>query len=284
MRRQLSNVFALMVLVGAVGLAWGDTAEDNLRRARQAWDQGKRDEALELVAKAMAQAPNDSAPVVLRVQFLDALGKHKEALADLAKLLSAKPNEAELYDLRGSVHFKAGMIKESLADFDRFLALKPNEFPGHWRRGITCYYAGAFDEGKKQFEGYEKVDTNDVENAVWRYLCMARSVGVAKAQADILKIGNDRRIPMMKVYELFSGKAKPEDVMTAAKSGDPSAAELRQRLFYTHLYLGLWHEAQGDKKLALEHLKKAAEDYRISHYMGDVARVHVQVLKSGSEK
>ena len=102
-----------------------------------------------------------------------------------------------------------------------FLRLKPDERAGHWRRGITCYYAKRFDEGRKQFEAYEEKDTNDVENAVWRYLCMARAEGVDKARASILKIGNDRRVPMMQVYALFAGKAKPEDVMASIKEGDP---------------------------------------------------------------
>ena len=65
-------------------------------------------------------------------------------------------------------------MKESLADFDKFLALRPAEKNGHWKRGISLYYAGRFEDGKKQFEGYENVDTNDVENAVWHFLCNAR--------------------------------------------------------------------------------------------------------------
>jgi len=82
----------------------------------------------------------------------------------------------------------------------------PRNTPATGGAGITCYYAGKFDEGKKQFEGYEQVDTNDVENAVWRYLCMAKSVGVEKARAQILKIGRDKRKPMMEVYALFAAR------------------------------------------------------------------------------
>src|SRR4029077_18897172 len=133
-----------------------------------------------------------------------------EALADLNKVLELDPKRAEVINRRGALHFKLGQIKESVADFDRFIALRPDEALGHWMRGISLYYAGRFDDGRKQFVGYEKVDTNDVENAVWRYICMAKTVGADKARDTILKIGNDKRIPMMVVYELFSGKAKPE--------------------------------------------------------------------------
>lgn len=254
-----------------------DTAEDLLTRARLAWEKGQREEAVTLATKAIEAAPDSGDAYLQRGLFLDGSRKFAEALADFTKVLEIDPR-SEVYHYRGCTHFKLGKIKESLADFDKYLALRPDAKAGHWQRGITCYYAGKYEEGRKQFEGYEEIDTNDVENAVWRYLCMARTVGVEKAQKEILKIGKDKRVPMMKVYELFSGKAKPEDVLTAANSGNPSPAELKQRFFYAYLYLGLYYEAQGDKKLALKHLKKAAED-PIGHYMGDVARVHVMLLK-----
>ena len=55
--------------------------------------------------------------------------------------------------------------------------------------------------------------------------------------------------------------------------------ERQQRLFYAHLYLGLYFDSTGDQKQAVEHLTKATEDYRVPHYMGDVARVHRDVLR-----
>ena len=48
-------------------------------------------------------------------------------------------------------------------------------------------------------------------------------MGVDKARAGILKIGRDRRVPMMEVYALFAGKAQPADVLAAAKRGEPGA-------------------------------------------------------------
>src|SRR5262249_24851644 len=140
----------------------------------------------------------------------------------------------------------------------------------------SLYYAGRFDEGRRQFEGYEKVDANDVENAVWHFLCVARKDGLARARASVLKIGKDKHVPMMQVYDLYRGVLRPADVLAAAAAG---AAERKQRLFYAHLYLGLYHNAVGDKGKAREHLALAAGKYRIAHYMGDVARVHHELLK-----
>jgi lipoprotein NlpI len=191
---------------------------------------------------------------------------------------------AAAFDRRGGDHFVAGRIKESVADFDMAVKLDPKREPWHWRRGISYYYAGEFEKGKKQFEGYQTVDSSDVENATWRYLCMARLSGVAEASKAILKIGDDRRVPMRQIYDLYAGKLKPEDVLKAATAGKPPPPALNMRLFYAHLYLGLYYEAAGREKLARKHLYKAADDHRIGHYMWDVAHVHANILRAKEKK
>jgi lipoprotein NlpI len=199
-------------------------------------------------------------------------------LAALTRQIQADPTKAEAYHQRGCVNFKLANFSASLADFDKYIALKPAAKAGHWQRGISCYYAGHFEEGRRQFEAYQDVDKNDVENAVWRYLCMAKSMGIPKARQAMLKIGDDRRVPMRQVYEMYSGRLKPEEVIAAAQAGKPTEEVLKRQLFYAHLYVGIHYHLEGKIDLALEHLNKAAGEYRISHYMGDVARVHRDLL------
>ena len=123
-----------------------------------------------------------------------------------------------------------------------------------------------------------------MENAVWHFLCAARADGVDKARASMLKIGKDTRVPMMKVYDLYRGAAKPEDVLAAAERRRRDRSRGRkERLFYAHLYLGLYFDATGDKKQALEHMTLAAHKYYVDGYMGDVARVHEKVLLNDKE-
>jgi lipoprotein NlpI len=255
-----------------------DGTDDLLKSASEAMKSGKVDEALDFLNKAAAADPNNARVFLLRGGVHEFAGHHKEAIGDFDKAIALDAKLAEAYDQRGSERFKIGDIAGSLADFDKFLELEPKARAGHWKRGITCYYAGKFEEGAKQFKGYEDVDTNDVENAVWHYLCVARMSSVEKARSSLLKIGNDRRVPMMQVYALFAGKMKPEDVLAAVKEGKPGAEELNKRLFYAELYLGLYWEVEGDKKKALEHLSEATE-HKIGHYMWDVARVHHDLLK-----
>jgi lipoprotein NlpI len=270
----------LMALVVLGLFVAAESADDLLKEARAALEKGDAKGALALADRAVEREPKSAPARFVRGAAREALGKHADAVADFDKAIELDGTLAEAYDHRGSERFKLGQVKESLADFDRYLELRPEAKNGHWKRGISLYYAGKFEEGRKQFEGYEKVDTNDVENAVWHYLCNARAVGVEKARAQMLKVGKDRRVPMMEVYALYAGQAKPEDVLTAARAGEPREDELKRRLFYAHLYLGLYYEAEGDRKKAREHITKAADDYRIGHYMGDVARVHRDLLKN----
>ncbi len=231
------------------------------------------------VPKARGEAVNEMQAAQQAYSKRDWDGTVKAA----SKAIAGDAKLAGAYQVRGMAQFMRSKFAESAADFDRYLELRPEEKNRHWMRGISLYYAGKYDEGRKQFEGYEKVDTNDVENAVWHFLCVARKDGLAKARKGLLKIGNDKRVPMTQVYELFRGTIKPADVEAAAR--DVAGVEAGKRAwFYAHLYLGTYYDVTGDKEKALGHLKLADEKYRIEHYMGDVARVHHALLKAERKK
>ncbi len=283
MRTTLLSCLAWVFILGsAARCAMGDRT-DLLKDARDALTQGKAEKALGLADHAIAGDSKNAEAYLLRGSIYEVLQRHKEAIADFDKTIQLDPKIAVAYNHRGSEHFKLGHIRESIQDFDKYLELRPKEAPGHWQRGISYYYAGRYDEGRKQFEAYEGVDQNDVENVVWRYLCMARVVGFEKARQSMLKVGEDKRVPMRQIYELYCGRAKPADVLAAAQADQPTAKELNQRLFYANLYLGLYYEAAGERKRTLEHIAKAAEDYKVAGYMWDVARVHLEILRKAAK-
>lgn len=168
--------------------------------------------------------------------------------------------------------FRAVRIAESLKGFDQVAKMVPRYAPQLWQRGIAQYYAGQYKQCRAQFESHRTVNPNDVENAAWHFLCVARAESPEKARAALLPVGPDARVPMRQVYELFGGKLKPEQVLAAA--GDAAEAQ-----FYAHLYLGLYFEALGDAPRARKHIaESAAERYTVGGYMHDVARVHLRLL------
>jgi lipoprotein NlpI len=262
-----------------VPLATAQTADDLLTQAQTAQRKASLGEALILASKAVSLAPTNAQCYYVRGRLYAEDREPAKALADFDQALALEPRAAEIYQLRGVEQFKLGHFKESCADFDKFLGFAPQRAAQHWQRGISCYYAGRYEDGRKQFELHQTVNPNDVENAVWHFLCVARAGGLTKARASLLPISDDSRAPMMQIYALFAGKAKAEEVLAAAKSGAASPAQLNHQLFYAHLYIGLFNEAAGNEKLATKHIREAAEQYKVDDYMGEAARVHAQLLK-----
>jgi lipoprotein NlpI len=231
----------------------------------------------------LVNAQNDVEKTLSEALAAAKKGPSEQAVELLTQALSAKPDLAAGYYLRGRENFRLGRIKESRSDFDKYVELRPQLESQQWERGITYFYAGDFAKGAKQFELYQTFHDQDVENSVWRYLCMVPDEGIEKAQKTMLPIARDPRVPMMTIYDLYRGKAKPEDILEAVKEGDVPADVRASREFYAHLYLGLWYDAAGEKAKAREHIF-LAEKRPIGHYMYDVARVHAERLRTQKDE
>jgi lipoprotein NlpI len=175
---------------------------------------------------------------------------------------------------RAVADFEAGRIADSVAGFDTLARLVPSAAPQLWQRGIAQYYAGRYADCRAQFESHRTVNPNDVENAAWHFLCVARAESAANARKALLPVGPDPRVPMSRIYEMFRGTLEPAKVLEAA-GAQPGAQ------FYAQLYLGLYFEATGDERRALEHITAAASDrFRAAGgYMHTVARVHLEILR-----
>jgi lipoprotein NlpI len=273
------SIAALIFMADTI-TAVEETGGDLIGRAQKAFSSDQRDVAMALATKAIETDPKNPRGYFVRARFHEESSEPVKALTDYDQALKLDPSLAEAWQNRGIIHFKLARIDESISDFDQFLKLNPAQAPYHWQRGICYYYARRFEDGRNQFELHQTVNPNDVENAVWHFLCVARSAGVDKARASLMPIREDARVPMMQIYALFAGKAKLEDVLRAARAGEPAAPELRQRLFYAHLYAGLYSEARGDETQAREHIAKAVHEYGGADYMSSVARVHLILSES----
>jgi lipoprotein NlpI len=280
-----SFVLMALVLLGTLSLLsaaepQNATVGELLRQAQEA---DSAEAAIELASQALKLEPENVSALFFRARVQAAIRHHADAAKDYDRLLELQPDEAEYYYSRGRSRFCAGQVEESIADFDKYIELRPEVKSQQWERGIALYYAGRYEAGAAQFELYQTYHDNDVENATWRYLCMARAVGVEKAQAALLPIENDTRVPMMQIYALYRGELKPAEVLQAATvgagEGAAAATRLNNNLFYVHLYLGLYYEAAGEAKLARAHLLTAADKHKIGHYMWDVARLHAERLR-----
>jgi len=173
---------------------------------------------------------------------------------------------------RAVADLQQGRITQAVEGFDRVAKLVPGYAPQLWQRGIALYYAGRYTDCRAQFESHRSVNPDDVENAAWHFLCVARGESTEKAKRALLPVGPDSRAPMREIYEMFRGKYTPEQVMRAAGTGIEAQ-------FYAYLYTGLYYEALGDAEHALRQITEAAGNrFSAAGYMHAVARVHRDLL------
>ncbi|MBD2212255.1 hypothetical protein H6G27_20635 [Nostoc linckia FACHB-104] len=183
-------------------------------------------------------------------------------------IIRNQPQNPNAYIRRGMVNFQLTKIDESIQDFDTAEKLDTRLKPYLWQRGLSYYYAEKFAEGAEQFEIDLTVNAQDVEETVWRYLCIARLDSVEKARNSLLTVRNDPRRIMRSVYDLYAGNCTPNDVLNVGQS------EGVKGNFYSHLYLGLYYEVENNMELAQEYIVKAADNYKIDDYMWYLAQVH----------
>lgn len=182
--------------------------------------------------------------------------------------LAAEPRNPDLYIQRGMTYFKLADIATAIGDFDRAEQLNPALTPYLWQRGLAYYYAGRFADGVQQFTVDLTVNGHDVEETVWRYLCQAQLQGAQAARESLLSVRHDPRPVMEWIYKLFAGEYEAEGVI--AHHHD---AGRRDRM-YSHLYVGLYYEAERDQERARSSITQAAQMHVVEDYMGWVAIVH----------
>ncbi|MEM9018485.1 MAG: hypothetical protein AAGC68_15835, partial [Verrucomicrobiota bacterium] len=138
---------------------------------------------------------------------------------------------ATAFQRRGEARFFEANIAGCIADFDAFLKMYPEQDPYHWQRGLAYYYAKEYEEGKAQFERHQDVNSQDVENAVWHFICSVRAPGgsLEEARDGFIPIQLDSRVPMKEVHALFAGEGSVDDVLNAAAADEDSVVSEQER-------------------------------------------------------
>ena len=113
-------------------------------------------------------------------------------LLGFACIVLAAQSPQALLD-RAVDEFEQGRFAQSAATFDEVAKMIPQQAPQLWQRGIALYYAGRYADCRRQFESHRTVNPDDVENAAWHFLCVAREQSPDKARAALLPVGPDSR-------------------------------------------------------------------------------------------
>jgi len=218
----------------------------------------------------------------LNVQLRQALDRddHQQAIGLLDKMIEMKPSLPNLYYYRATENYMAENFRASVDDFDTLIKLQPSRSDSLWERGISCYFAGDYADGAKQFLDYQNYHDQDVENSVWRYLCLAKSEGLAKARETLIPIERDPRPGLQEALEMYRGNVTPEKLLDQMEKTELTGQTAAGYRFYTLLYVGLYYVAEGKNDLAAKYLKLAADpklldsgSSRISTYMWETAGI-----------
>ncbi len=258
------------------------SASESAAAPREALDEIKRrltsglnaEEAIGEMDRAILRFPGFAPLHEARGRYLDARESRAEALKAFDRALECEAGLPGLRHERASLLFRLEKFPEALRDYAESIAAGagPHDADSCWERGLAWYYAGDFEAGQKQFEGYHRADSLDIENGLWRFLCIAEREGVPRAVETVLDYPRKVRPPFPALLALYSGRGSPEAVLEEARRGDPGAAGENERLFYAHYYIAKHFEVRREKAKALEQIEKALE-HRIGHFMYDCARI-----------
>jgi len=204
------------------------------------------------------------------------------ALAELNGLVGEEPSRYHHY--RAEVYFRLGRFEDSLKDYHKAVEHGwPHDDDSCWERGLAQYYVGEFKNGAEQFARYHRVGALDIENGIWRFLCIAEEHGIEKARETMFEYTRKLRNPFPALLEVFMGRGEPEAVFEEAKRGVTSDVERTTNQFYAHYYLGKYYEIVDQDKKALEQVQLALK-YPIQHFMYACAMADEKRLQKPSPK
>ena len=160
-----------------------------------------------------------------------------QELERLDGLIGDEPSR--LHHDRAEVLFRLGRFEESVRDYDAAARFGwPHNEDSCWERGLAQYYAGDYLAGAEQFARYHRVGALDIENGLWRFLCIAEEDGLAKARETMFEYSRKLRTPFPALLALYMDRGTAKDVLDEANRESTSGDAHTESLFYAHYYLG----------------------------------------------
>ena len=243
-------------------------------------------------AQDTATPPAAEASDATKIQLLNQQ-LEKQFLAELETLPAPAADApaataVDQHSRRGDLQMYLARFADAESSYRRMVELDPSLDASHWRLGIACFFAAHPQAGADQFEKYHSFDSVDRENGIWRYFCHYRASGKDAARKQLLRYDKDDRPPFREVYQLFQGTLSAEQVLKTASAAAETTRS--QRLFYSHLYVGLNASLEEDRDTAVNSLQQATlNDWPRNagygpRYMWHVGRLELNRLNTIAKK
>jgi tetratricopeptide (TPR) repeat protein len=124
-------------------------------------ENGKYDEAIELLSKVIAHDPGDLGALIHRGLYNKKKNNYIEALSDYDAVIKFEVNIAEAYHNRGNLRVMIKDLSGALEDFDEAISLDENLSKTFFNRGVLKFimgdpYDGCMDLVRSSELGYEE--------------------------------------------------------------------------------------------------------------------------------
>lgn len=141
-----------------------EAASDPWTAARRLADEGRYDDALSLLERALAERPNDRSLLWLQAGVKGWSGRHAESVTLYESLIARHPDVADdvALDLARQ-RLDAGDVDAALADVERALRRAPMDRDARRLRALALSYANRLDEAAEVYRGLLSQDPQDVE-------------------------------------------------------------------------------------------------------------------------
>jgi Flp pilus assembly protein TadD len=133
-----------------------------LKRAHQASEAGRLEEAVQHCRRIIAIDPTDAAVRNLLGMALGKLGEISAAIEQFDNSLRLDPDQAVVWHNRGIALSRIGHVPEAIACFDRMIALRPDELSGYVMRAAALYFIGRFEDAVAAYEKLILIEPNDL--------------------------------------------------------------------------------------------------------------------------
>ena len=113
------------------------TTWDYIRRGNRAYDEGRKEAAIEEYSNAIQTDPNTATAYHNRGVAYNDLGQHEKAIEDYNKAIDLDPNDATAYNNRGNAYDSLGQHEKAIDDYNKAIELDPSDTFAYNNRGVV---------------------------------------------------------------------------------------------------------------------------------------------------
>ena len=156
-------------------------------------------------------------------------------------------------------------MNQAINDYTKVIKLAPGRTDTLFSRGFLAFYEGRLDLAAGDFATVFKSAKGSLRDyaLIWKYLSDVRNgADLLEALKSFDGLDNQKTWPGV-LISMFSGTARPEDVLAAAKDANPK--KQREQECIAFFFLGQQQLIQGNRDAAEDYFRKTVAT-GVTHY------------------